>query len=439
MDLDELRERLRRKTRTGDQDKVKKLWQNLKDRTDLTTKEKLEKLLSLSRPPRREKKESVLTPGDISRGQAQPFLVLENSFHLNARYGQIMIGLGLNIPGPILAVLGRDEALENISLRQAVFLDLETTGLSGGTGTVPFLIGLGFFEDDKYRVVQYFLNDLAAEARMLADLQTFLMEKNFSVVVSYNGKGFDLPILETRFVLSRLPFPLAGRPHLDFLFSARHLWRHKYQSCRLYDLALCHLGVDRAEDIPSEEIPYRYFQYLRTGDFSLVEPIFYHNQEDILSLYGLIVAGAAMVSRSLEEAEVEADGLELLGVGKIWEKAGQQEKSAVFYERALNKKLPGEFSVKVRKDLAYYFKKQRQWEKSIELWQELVEHSEDLDCFRELAIYYEHYLKNPEEALKYALDGLALSEGRSLRYEQDFKKRVERLTRKINRVKIGEE
>jgi len=437
MDLDELRERLRRKARTGEQDKVKELWQNLKDRTDLTTKEKLEKLLSLSRQTRPEKKESVFASGDSSRGQAQPFLVLENSFHLNARYGQIMIGLGLNIPGPILAVLGRDEALVHLSLRQAVFLDLETTGLSGGTGTVPFLIGLGFFEDDKYRVVQYFLNDLAAEARMLADLQTFLMEKNFSVVVSYNGKGFDLPILETRFVLSRLPFPLAGRPHLDFLFSARHLWKHKYQSCRLYDLALCHLGVDRAEDIPSEEIPYRYFQYLRTGDFSLVEPIFYHNQEDILSLYGLIVAGAAMVSRSLEEAEVEADGLELLGVGKIWEKAGQQEKSAVFYERALNKKLPGEFSVKVRKDLAYYFKKQRQWEKSIELWQELVEHSEDLDCFRELAIYYEHYLKNPEEALKYALDGLALSEGRSLRYQQDFKKRVERLTRKINRVKLG--
>lgn len=437
MDLDELRERLRRKARTGEQDKVKELWQNLKDRTDLTTKEKLEKLLSLSRQTRPEKKESVFASGDSSRGQAQPFLVLENSFHLNARYGQIMIGLGLNIPGPILAVLGRDEALEHLSLRQAVFLDLETTGLSGGTGTVPFLIGLGFFEDDKYRVVQYFLNDLAAEARMLADLQTFLMEKNFSVVVSYNGKGFDLPILETRFVLSRLPFPLAGRPHLDFLFSARHLWKHKYQSCRLYDLALCHLGVDRAEDIPSEEIPYRYFQYLRTGDFSLVEPIFYHNQEDILSLYGLIVAGAAMVSRSLEEAEVEADGLELLGVGKIWEKAGQQEKSAVFYEWALNKKLPGEFSVKVRKDLAYYFKKQRQWEKSIELWQELVEHSEDLDCFRELAIYYEHYLKNPEEALKYALDGLALSEGRSLRYQQDFKKRVERLTRKINRVKLG--
>jgi len=181
--------------------------------------------------------------------------------------------LGLNIPDQVLAVLARDQKFEGLSLSGAVFIDLETTGLAGGTGTVPFLVGLGFFENDILKIVQYFLNDLAAEARMLEDLSQLLEEKKFTSVVSYNGKGFDLPLLETRFTLNRMRLSLCSLPHLDFLYSARHLWKHKYESCRLYELALNHLGVDRAEDISSEEIPWRYFQYLRTGDFSLVEPI----------------------------------------------------------------------------------------------------------------------------------------------------------------------
>lgn len=228
---------------------------------------------------------------------------------------------------------------------------------------------------------------------------------------------------------------LTGLPHLDFLYTARHLWKHRYESCRLYELALNHLGVDRAEDIPSEEIPWRYFQYLRTGDFSLVEPIFYHNQEDLMSLYGVVVAGSLLVARTLEQDEVDIEATELLGVGKILERAGQVERSIAYYEKALDKNLPEPVSARVRKNLAQYFKRQKKWEKSIELWQNLLENSEDLECFRELAIYYEHHRKDPEEALKYALDGLALSRGRDLKYERDFEKRVERLNNKVSRLK----
>jgi hypothetical protein len=195
------------------------------------------------------------------------------------------------------------------------------------------------------------------------------------------------------------------------------------------------LGVNRSEDFPSEEIPWRYFQYLRTGDFSLVESIIYHNQEDIMSLYGVVVAGAVLVARSPEGAGSDIEATELLGVGKVWERAGDLDKSLYFYEKALTKELPDLVSNKVRKNLAYHFKKKKQWEKSIELWEYLMENSEDLECFRELAIYYEHRKKDPEEALKYALDGLALSEGHNLKYEQDFKKRVKRLKQKISRLK----
>ncbi|MGC9057179.1 MAG: ribonuclease H-like domain-containing protein [Candidatus Saccharicenans sp.] len=443
MDIDELRETLRRKARnqSNQQDKVKEIWKNLDSRKDLTTKEKLEKLLALSRKaPLESRNQSRMEVSELASARKdQPYLVLENKFNLSSRYGQIPISLGLNIPGKVLALLSRDEAFELLSLSQALFIDLETTGLAGGTGTVPFLVGLGYFENEAFKIIQFFLNDLAAEARMLQEIKTLCEDKKFSSIVSYNGKGFDLPLLETRFALNRLPFPLEGLPHLDFLFSARYLWKHKYESCRLYNLALEHLGADRAEDIPSEEIPWRYFQYLRNQDFSLVEPILYHNQEDIMSLYGVVVAGAVLVAKSVEEDQLEADALDLFGVGKIWERAGEVERSVVLYERALDKKLPGEVSVKVKKNLAHHFKKSRRWEKALRLWQELVEGSEDLECFRELAMYFEHQAKNPEEALKYALDGLALARGVSPGYEEDFQRRIDRLKRKAENLKSFKE
>jgi uncharacterized protein YprB with RNaseH-like and TPR domain len=439
MDIDDIREAIRKKNRQSSADQVKEIWKNIESQKNLTTREKLEKLLEISRQKKEEKKPDHRVPAEElrSRRPDTPFLVVENNYHLEARYGQIPISLGLNIPGRILSVLSRDPAFENRSLPGALLLDLETTGLAGGTGTVPFLIGVGYFEEDSFKVQQFFLQDLAAEAMMLKEFQALCAEKKFHSVITYNGKGFDVPLLETRFALNRLRFPLAELPHLDFLFSARHLWKHKYESCRLYHLALEHLGASRSEDIPSEEIPWRYFQFLRTGDFSLVEPIIYHNQEDILSLYGVVVAGAVMVSQAMENQGMEADGLDLFGVGKILEKAGEVEKSVTFYEKALHNQLPGELSVKLKKNLASHFKKGGDFSRAVELWLDLVENSEDLECFRELAVYYEHQAKNPEEALKYALDGLALARGYHRGYEQDFQKRVERLSRKLELLKSG--
>ncbi|MDD8020384.1 MAG: ribonuclease H-like domain-containing protein [Acidobacteriota bacterium] len=441
MDLDELREQLRKRTGHGQPDKVRELWKNIEARRDLTTKQKLEKLLALSRKKESgEKTASARYNAGVVPGTShQPYLVLENNFNLNSSYGQIPISLGLNIPGQVLYILSRDEAFKTLSLSGSVFIDLETTGLAGGTGTVPFLIGLGFFDQQAFKVVQFFLNDLASEFKMLTELEELARDRKFTSVISYNGKGFDLPLLETRFTLNRQRCPLSDLPHLDFLFSARHLWKQKYESCRLYNLALAHLGADRAEDIPPEEIPWRYFQYLRSGEFSLVEPVLYHNQEDIMSLYGVVVAGGLAVGQSLENLEAEIDSLELFGLGKIWEKAGEKKKSAELYEKALDQKLPVELSVKVKKNLALYFKKCGLWEKSIKLWEDLCQNSEDVDCWRELAMYYEHQLGQPETALKFALDGLALSREISPALQKDFERRVGRLTKKINVTSSGQD
>ena len=244
--------------------------------------------------------------------------------------------MGLQIPDAILGFLSREAAFDGLDLSSSVFLDLETTGLSGGTGTVPFLVGLAYYRDERFKVTQFFLNDMAEEGRLVEELDRFIGEMGFKSLVTYNGKAFDLPLIETRFALHRKPCPLRGLPHLDFLFSARSLWQHKYDSCRLFTLAQTIVQAPRSEDIPGAEIPLRYFQYIRSGDFSLIEPILYHNQEDLLSLLGVVVAGAVLVERNREAAaKGEGDAMDLYGVARLFERAGDPARSAALLEQAL--------------------------------------------------------------------------------------------------------
>jgi uncharacterized protein YprB with RNaseH-like and TPR domain len=258
MDRDELRAQLRKKAaKQAQPDKVKELWKNIDTESELNTRQKLEKLLALSRKKDPEKKAAPAQGNKqgLSRPARQPYLVLENNFNLSSSYGQIPISLGLNIPGQVLYLLSRDEAFQALSLAGSIFIDLETTGLAGGTGTIPFLVGLGFFDQQSFKIVQFFLNDLASEFKMLEELESLVQDKKFTSVISYNGKGFDLPLLETRFTLNRLKCPLSALPHLDFLFSARYLWKHKYENCRLYNLALAHLGLTGRKISPQRRSP----------------------------------------------------------------------------------------------------------------------------------------------------------------------------------------
>ncbi len=433
MKLDDKLKNLRREraARTRSQ-KIKETWNKIEEADGLTVKEKLEKLISLQDKQRRPKKDPA--PPAFEPLYREPVQVIENSYPLGVRYGHIPIALGLEITGSVLSFLGRDELFGNLDLSSAVFIDLETTGLSGGTGTLPFLTGLGYFRDDRFWVIQYFLGEMAEEGRLIRDLGRFFEEMNFRSVVSYNGKAYDLPLLETRFILNKIPFPLGDLPHLDFLFSARNLWKHKYDNCRLFHLAREIVQADRGEDIPSAEIPLRYFQYIRTGDISLVDPILYHNQEDILSLLGIIVAGAVLVDRHHQSPEgEEADAMDLYGVARLYERAGDTSASAALLERALEGRLTMETSLSAKKKLASHFKKSKDWSRAITLWQQATGDDEP-HSFRELAMYYEHKEKNYEEAIRIAEEGLALSMERSLSLQKDFEKRIDRLRRKVRKL-----
>jgi tetratricopeptide (TPR) repeat protein len=279
------------------------------------------------------------------------------------------------------------------------------------------------------------LGELAEEERMIQELGRFFAQMNFRSIVSYNGKGFDLPILEGRFILYRQPFMLSELPHLDLLFSARSLWKHKHESCRLYHLAREIVEADRSEDIPSAEVPLRYFEYLRTSDFSLIEPILYHNQEDLLSLLGLVIVGSKLFPKSGKEVDEEfIDAMDLFGVAKVLENAGDSEKSVLFFQRALEGRLSSDTALAAKKRLARHFKKSHDWDKAVPLWQEMTK-LDQLFCFRELAMHFEHRDKNYEEAKKIAEEGLALAMNVSESYQHDFAHRLERLDAKIAKKK----
>jgi len=410
--------------------RIRDAWEQIGKKEKLTTKEKLQQLINLT-DREKPKKPKIQRPELVER---EPLLFKENQYDLNHKYGKITLSSGLDIGGDTLACLSKDPAFKNLDLSTSLFIDLETTGLSGGAGVVPFNVGMGYYSDDRFWVVQYFLGDLAEEEKMIHELGKFFTDRNFQSVVTYNGKAFDIPLLETRFILYRQPLILSGLPHLDFLFPARSLWKHKYESCRLCNLAHEVLKTGRLEDIPSSEIPWRYFQYLDTGNFELIEPILYHNEEDILSLLGVVIAGALVFSE-----EKESDAMDLFGAGKILERAGETEKSVYFYERALDGKLTVEVSIQTKKRLSYNFKRNQEWEKAVSLWKEVASlddvSSTQLFSFRELAMYFEHRERAYEEARKIAEEGFVLSLNCSPHYKKDFSHRLERLKWKIKRSK----
>lgn len=434
MDIKDKLEQLKKERKTRSRFKsqfVKDTWEEIQKAEDISTKDKLERLINLTH----EKKSQQPQPASFEPIEREPLQFYENPYTLDTHYGKITLSSGLDIKGDILTLLSKDSAFKTLDLSTALFLDLETTGLSGGTGVIPFLVGMGYYRDDKFYVSQYFLGELAEEERMIQELDQFFTEMNFQSIVTYNGKCFDMPLLETRFILQKKPFLLNELPHLDFLFPARSLWKHKHESCRLSHLAHEVVQTGRTEDIPSAEIPGRYFQYLHTGNFDLIEPIIYHNQEDILSLLGVVVVGAHIFSEGKEEKL--SDAMDLYGAGKVMENVGDIEKSIYYFERALGGNLSDEVSLLAKKKLSYYFKRNKEWDRAIFIWKEIAALNEisinELFSFRELAMYYEHREKEYEEARKIAEEGLVLSMGIYSYFEGDFRHRLDRLKHKIKK------
>ena len=224
---------------------------------------------------------------------------------MDAPHGVVPLNTIHQIIPEHIALAACDADLEDFDPTKAIFLDVETTGLAGGTGTVAFLVGLGYIKDDVLHVDQCFLRDFDDEPAMLDYTQEVL--KRYETIVSYNGKSFDLPLLRNRHVQHRLDFPWKHTPHFDLVHSVRRIWKCRLEDCGLANIERHLLGVMRTGDVPSSLIPRIWLDFITRGDPRPLRPVFYHHRIDILSMVTLAGYLSRMLEdeagRSFEEAE----------------------------------------------------------------------------------------------------------------------------------------
>jgi hypothetical protein len=298
---------------------------------------------------------------------------------------------------------------------------------------------LGFFTNfaDDFCVHQYFLRDPGDEPAQIEGLAEFLSE--FEAIVSFNGRAFDVPIIENRFILARTPPPTAGLPHLDLLQPARRLWRHRLPSCRLVVIEQEVLGVLREQDdVPSGDIPYLYRDYLRTGDAREMQRVLYHNAIDILSLVTLAVKLCQAFADPWEREKLS--GTELYGLGRWYAKEEQLEETERAYRAALAQAdLSPDLRAKVLCDLSYLLKRTGRKDEAFAYWQQLaLETTDDTLAYTELAKYFEWDVENLPLAAGWTRAALALAESWPTGLRRDdtldeLRHRLERLERKMDR------
>jgi uncharacterized protein len=321
-----------------------------------------------------------------------------------------------------------------------LFLDTETTGLAGGSGTYAFLVGVAWWEDGGLEIEQFFMREYREERSLLLALRERIGEH--PVLVTFNGKSFDWPLLETRYRMSRKISVPTVRAHLDFLHPARNLWRLRLGSLRLSELERHVLGWDRGPDLLSGLIPRIYFDYVRGGPSEPLLPVFHHNQMDLRGL-------AALSSRILllfSDAENSGrDGLELFGVSRICEKQGVHTRARKLYEKSIASFLPAETDRAARRSLARLAKREGDFAQACELWKDALGNSRHgYEAYEQLAIYYEHEARDREQArqtVRQALNELRranqvgdITPGAYREIKARFDHRMERLERKSRRL-----
>ncbi|WP_010273554.1 ribonuclease H-like domain-containing protein [Paenibacillus senegalensis] len=323
--------------------------------------------------------------------------------------------------------------------RQILFLDTETTGLGVGAGNVPFMVGLGYYNENQFVVEQMLIRNPGEEVAMLTYLTGLL--PNFDCLATYNGRTFDWPILKNRMILNRVPLENDRFSELDFLYPSRSLWRTTLPSCRLSKVEESRLGFIRHDDVPGSLAPTLYFQYLAEQNPAILQGVFKHNEQDILSLVGLAIHFARALCGSLDLSHMEASELFRLGVWLDQHQLAHLASQA--YEQIL--RLPSTSGGSVRFQLSLVLKKKGRLHEAVQLWKETVDaetgmklSADYIEACVELSKYYEHKHKDFGTALYYAEKAIGKAGERAslLRaprrsvVSQDLRKRMERLREK---------
>ncbi len=361
-------------------------------------------------------------------------LTVERRYALHEAHGQVRLADLLEISGAAFGIAAKDGQLAAFDPRRAVFLDTETTGLAGGTGTLAFLVGLGYFENGDFVVRQYFLRGPQEESAMLAAVQQRMQQ--CSGLVTFNGKSFDVPLLLTRSVLNRLRPAFEALPHIDVLHAARRLWKPSLQDCSLGNLEYRILGKTRSVDVPGAFIPALYFDFLRTGNTRSLPDIFAHNRQDLVATAALLAHLGSLVQSPFK---LRATAHELRQIGKLYREAGEWETSG----RLLQLLIENHAHERQAEDylaLGFCYKVQRRDEEARQIWQHMIDHLSFHPLpFIELAKHLEHRAGDHQRAhdlVQRALRAMALVEElqpahRSLFYRQDLLRRSARLQGKL--------
>src|SRR4051812_26113406 len=339
---------------------------------------------------------------------------------------------------------------------RTIFIDLETTGLSGGAGIVAFLVGCGFFDLGAFQVRQFLLTSHSAERALLWAVANFF--KGTDLIVTYNGKSFDVPVMETRWLFHRLQMPLEGVPHLDMVHPARRLWRQRAAAgedgvddggCRLGTLERTLFNVNRVGDVGGFEIPSRFFRFLRSGDPRPLEAVLEHNRLDLVSL-------AAVMARGIELTRSGhlgcRDCTEALALGRIYERAASADRvanreavmdgAASCYRRGAESRV-ADVRAEALYRLALWHRRERRFAEAAAIWRDVLDLTEPRGVRRmvsmralrrfaaeALAIHHEHRDRDLDSARELALFALEEAEADG-RMADGVRHRLARIDRKI--------
>lgn len=289
-------------------------------------------------------------------------------------------------------------------IKEILFIDTETTGLAGGTGTYAFMIGLGFLNAGKFQTVQLFMPGFADEPALLSTLAEYV--SNYKYIVSFNGKTFDIPLLQTRHQMTGIKDPFIGKPHVDLLHPSRAIWKKRLSSCSLQSIEANIFSFVREDDIPGEMIPEIYFNFVRRGETALIEKVFFHNELDIVSMMKLIeIVGSVFDNPDSQHFN---DPIEQLCVGKYLANKGFINESLAYCAKAKdtpNKNMRDEASF----TLGSLYKKIGDIDGAIYHFADIEQNnSQKINALIEQAKHFEHKSKDLEKALEFTSKAIGL-------------------------------
>lgn len=374
----------------------------------------------------------LLPGGQVVETDNGGCFVLDRVYPLSHRHGRTQLADARPLSLAPTIQYGHDERLANLTCDDILFIDTETTGLAGA-GTLAFMVGAAFFEGDAFIVRQYFLREHGDEPAMLHLLGELAASKKG--LMTFNGRSFDLPLLDTRYLMNRLDpptGPLLDYPHLDLLFPARRLWRSRLTSCSLGSLEQNLLGVQRSQaDAPGWLIPSLYNDYLRTGDGRELLRVFYHNEIDMLSMVTLVHEEL----RQLSQPDPSDHPADLLSLAKWQQAAGQPAAAEANLRLILSLDPPLELYQPALLLLAQLLKRQERWEEAALLWRQAAAVSfDDVTAHIELAKHYEWRHIELSQAIHYTEQALALLDKRQLIQENELRRRLTRLQGKAQKI-----